>query len=179
MATDWTLKITAAAPPDTYRAWLAARPGCGPHPRVSDDPLLAVISGCLTAQFDSLGRGVAESFGPRFGFRPTHSYYFSDWHRDVYAAKLEVYRVAFAFLRDFSDDCYFNMEDIGLFVRVAGRLLVNEAEFTFNDECSAFLRPPSLLISYQAATGHAPDLEHRLARPARCRGVSAQFTSAS
>ena len=158
MSAVWHFNVAAEQPLECYTAWLAAWPGGF---RRVEPNLYLLLAECLRAsEFEPLDPYRANTIENHFHFRPTHSWDFWPHTRDRYEAKLEMYRVAFAFLRDFPDDCYFSQDDSGRFVRRSGKLLVNEAEFTYNEECAMFLRPPSLLTPYQATVGHAPDLEH-------------------
>ena len=160
MATSWSLAWAATAAPDAYLAWLAAFPGYVPNRGTVVDPHRGSISSVLNANFDPVDGEKAEMAEQWFGFRPTHEWYFVDCHGNITTAKLEAYRVAFAFLRDFPDDCLFEQQDSGRFARRDGRLVVNESAFTFNEDFATFLRRPSLLIPYQAAIGNGRDLQH-------------------
>ena len=129
MATSWHLYWAATAAPETYQSWLAALPGYRPDSTASGGER-AAFSDCMVAELDPVYDDDAEAIEREFHFRPTRSWYFSHSTRDRTAAKLEVYRVAFAFLRDFPDDCLFEQEGRGRFVRRGGRLVVNESMFT-------------------------------------------------
>ena len=158
MSVAYSLTLAATAAPDAYRDWLAALPDCRPHSVVVNGRQRVYLSEYLSAEFEPASRGTMHMIEVQFGFRPTHKFYMVDQRIDFDAAKLVAYRVAFAFLRDFPDDCHFEQEDSGRFVRRGGELLVNEAAFTYNGECGAFLRPPSLLTPYRATADHHHDL---------------------
>ena len=159
MGITWTLEVAAQRPLQDYNAWLMAWPVETEY--IGQTPVV-VLSGYLrTSMFKPMDDPLfADTTERNLLFRPTDRCHFWPSTRDDYAAKLEAYRVAFAFLRELPDDCLFAKEDYGLFVRRGGRLVVNEEAFTYNEENAVFLRPPELVTPYEAAVGDVAGLEH-------------------